>query len=618
MHGFTVEDGLWRFETTLNSVDPNYVEMLVEYEDKRFFSHSGVDLRSVIRASLQAVKAGEIVSGASTLTMQVARLLEDGPTGTLRGKLRQSRVALALERVLNKDQILSLYLTLAPFGGNLEGVRAASLRYFDKPPKRLSQAEAALLIAIPQSPETRRPDRNPDITKTAAQRVLKRLGMPQEIGTNIAKNYAFPALMPHSSRNLMQQHSEHHPLRTTIDFEVQKKMEDLAISVSAGLDARASVALFAMDYTTGEVVSSVGSPNSFDHKRDGFVNMTQALRSPGSTLKPLIYGMGFDAGIAHPETVFEDRPISFGPYAPQNFDGFYRGNVRLRQALQMSLNTSAVVLADKVGPARVMLKLRQSGAKPVVPNKKARLAIALGGFGVSLQDMTGLYAGIANQGVSVSPHWILGQPEKRTDNRLLSTKAAWYVTDILRGVPPPANAPHKALAYKTGTSYGHRDAWAIGYDGRHVVGVWIGRPDGTPVPGVFGGEVAAPVLFQAFSRLKAEFAPFEAPPSDALLVPNMRLPKPLQRLQSSHDADVDPDAPVIMFPPTNTQVAYADILTVKVQNGQAPFQMILNGALTGNRQYQRNFDVQDLAQGFHEITVIDSLGRSAKTRIELR
>jgi len=569
LHGFTVADGLWRFETSHRDVDPVFLEMLVRYEDKRFYRHSGVDVWAALQAAAQAAINGEVLSGASTLTMQVARLLEDGPTGSLKGKLRQVRVALAIERILSKDQILSLYLTLAPYGGNLESTRAASLRYFGKPPSRLTAPQAALLIAIPQSPARRRPDRFPEAANLAALRVLSRLEMPVKQVSDIAGRYDFPQLGAHASLNITREDSSRTVYRLTLDKHIQKQFEALALSSVRTLDRKTSIAMIAMDHTTGQIVASVGSAKYQASDRDGYVDMTQALRSPGSTLKPIIYAMGFDEGLAHPETVFDDRPIDFGSYSPQNFDGVFRGDIRLRKALQQSLNTPVVALTQKLGPARVMSKLDQAGATAVVNGGKAGLAIALGGVGISLKDLVVTYASLANRGYSVEPLLHMNAGPKVTPKQIVSEKAAWYVTDILRGVAPPANASRNAIAFKTGTSYGHRDAWAIGYDGRHVVGVWLGRPDGTPIPGAFGGNTAAPVLFQAFSRLKPRFDPFQPPPSAALLVSSSELPK-------------------------------------------------ANGAPIKNGSHRRSMDVERLSRGFHEFTVIDASGNSAKTRIEFR
>ena len=503
LRAYTVADGRWRMAAMLAEVDPDYLAMLIAYEDKRFYDHAGVDWRSVLRAGWQAVKNGRVVSGGSTLTMQVARLLEESGTGKMGGKLRQMRVALALEQRLSKDQILQLYLLLAPYGGNLEGVRAASLAYFGKEPKRLTPAEAALLVAIPQAPEARRPDRHPGRAAMARGRVLDRALRDGLISEEEARQVAgevvpearrpVPMLAPHLADRAVAAGGARHQL--TIEAGLQAALETLAAEAVAGKGDQLQIAILAADHRSGEILASVGSAGFLADRRQGFVDMTQALRSPGSTLKPLVYALAFDEGLAHPETMIDDRPVQFGTYAPQNFDKMWRGTIRLREALQLSLNIPVVLLTEALGPAKLIAAMERAGMHPALKGDEPGLAISLGGVGVSLQDMVQLYATLARGGVAL-PLRFTG--EGAEGQRVVSAVAAWQVGDILAGLPPPPGAPENRLAYKTGTSYGHRDAWAIGFDGRYVVGVWMGRADGTPVPGAFGADTAAPVLFQAW------------------------------------------------------------------------------------------------------------------------
>ncbi len=335
LRAFTVADGRWRMDP--GPVDPAFTTMLVAYEDKRFYRHNGVDPVAMIRAVGQAVWNGRVVSGGSTLTMQVARLLENSGTGKVTGKLRQMRVATALERRLSKDQILDLYLRIAPYGGNVEGIRAATRAWFGKDPRRLTPAQAALLVALPQSPETRRPDRFPQAATAARTRVLDRMiregildadrvvaALTEPVPT-VRRD--FPALAPHLTQRLRSADPLTGTIRTTIDADLQRAIESLARRAVARSGERLSVAILVADHRSGEILASVGSPGLTDTARAGFVDMTQALRSPGSTLKPFIYGLAFDDGLAHPETLIEDRPIAFGTYAPQNFDRTFRGTV---------------------------------------------------------------------------------------------------------------------------------------------------------------------------------------------------------------------------------------------------------------------------------------------------
>lgn len=629
LRAYTVADGRWRLALPPDKVDPKYLRMLLAYEDKRFYNHAGVDPRSMLRAVGQALWNGRVVSGGSTLTMQVARLLEDGTTGEVGGKLRQMRVALALERRLSKAQILQLYLHLAPFGGNLEGVRAASISYFGKEPYRLTPAEAALLVAIPQSPESRRPDRAADRAEAARNRVLARAVREGVIDAEEAEaalreavpglRKPFPALAPHladRAKDESPQAREHH---LTLDGTLQKKLEALAQEAVKGQGERVQVAILVADHASGEILASVGSAGYQADLRQGFVDMTQALRSPGSTLKPLVYALAFEEGLGHPETMIDDRPMAFGGYAPQNFDKLYVGTIRMREALQQSRNIPVVALTDALGPAKLISAMEKAGMKPVFPGDQPGLAIALGGVGVTLPDMVQLYAALARGGV-VRPLSYRLDAEVPEGQRVVSEIAAWQVGDILAGLAPPPGAPSNRLAYKTGTSYGHRDAWAIGFDGRHVVGVWMGRADGTPVPGAFGADVAAPVLFQAFNRLKAKLDPQPPAPASTLLVANAELPQPLQRFRSRTAVfELAEDAPAVAFPPDGAEVELLPAgLKVRVTGGTAPFTWLADGVPVIVGLETREAMLTLPGEGFVTLSVIDAEGRSARSQVRVR
>ena len=304
------------------------------------------------------------------------------------------------------------------------------------------------------------------------------------------------------------------------------------------------------------------------------------MRSPGSTLKPFIYGLAFDDGLAHPETLIEDRPIAFGTYAPQNFDRTFRGTVSVREALQLSLNVPVIELTEAIGPARLLTALNRAGVTPVLPgDAPPGLAVSLGGVGVTLTDLVQTYAALARLGdpirLSVLPDNAapLLQP-------LFGREAAWMVGNILSGLAPPPNAPPNRLAYKTGTSYGHRDAWAVGFDGAHVAGVWMGRADGSSVPGAFGGDLAAPILFEVFGRIAPELTDLPPPPPATIILPNARLPQNLQRFRPPDAvfAAVATGGPEVAFPPDGAEVETSGVLTVKVRNGTPPFTWLANGA----------------------------------------
>ncbi|MFD3191242.1 penicillin-binding protein 1C [Sedimentitalea sp. HM32M-2] len=630
LRAYTVQDGVWRLAPQLSAVDAGYLRMLLRYEDKRFWQHRGVDPVAMLRAAWQALRTGRAVSGGSTLTMQVARLLEDGSTGRWAGKLRQIRLALALERRLDKRRILTLYLTHAPFGGNLEGIRAASLAWFGKEPRRLTAAQSALLVALPQSPETRRPDRHPGTARAARDRVLARLAghgvLPPGQAAIAARAplphrmRAFPQLAAHLSDRIRAANPAVRRHDLTLRAPIQAALRRLLAEAAAEAGPRLSAALVAVDHHTGQIVASVGSPAyAASGGRQGYVDMTRAIRSPGSTLKPLIYGLAFDQGLVHPESLIRDAPVTFGRYAPANFDGRFRGDIRVREALQQSLNIPVVKLTRDLGPARIMAALRRSGAAPRLPGGRPGLAISLGGVGVSLHDLVQLYAALAQGGQG--PMLRARQAATlQTGQRLMSEVAAWQVGDILSGLAPPPGAPAGMLAYKTGTSYGHRDAWAIGYDGQHVIGVWMGRADGTPVPGAFGGELAAPVLFQAFGRLKPRTAPLPPPPPATLIAATADLPPPLRRFRPRNTPETaSPDAPQLLFPPDGAVLALAGgPVTIKLRGGAPPYLVLADGRPVATLQRRAEFDIPSPGRGFSTLVVIDGEGRSDRATVRLK
>ena len=629
LRAYPVADGLMRLPPPqLAAVDARYRAMLLAFEDKRFDHHAGVDPLAILRAVGQALWHGRTVSGGSTLTMQVARLLEDGSTGTWSGKLRQTRVALALERRLTKAEILTLYLTHAPYGGNLEGIRAATLAWFGKEPARLTPAEAALLVALPQSPEARRPDRHPQAARAARARVLERMRAAgvlsvEEVVTATraplpGAMQPFPRLAPHLADRLRAADPLRQTHHLTLDAGVQARLETLVADAARKAGPQVSAAVLVADHRNGEVIAAVGSPGyAGTDGRQGFVDMTVALRSPGSTLKPLVYALAFDQGMAHPETLIHDGPVMFDRYAPRNFDGLFRGDVTVRDALQLSLNIPVVRLTRDLGPARVMAALRQAGTDPQLPGGAPGLAIALGGVGLTLGDLVQLYAMLAEGGQGPILRTGLEAP-LRQGPRVISAAAAWQIGDILRGLAPPPEAPARVLAYKTGTSYGHRDAWAVGYDGRHVIGVWMGRADGTPVPGAFGGDLAAPVLFEAFGRLKPGFDPLPPPPPETLMLSGAELPPPLRRYRPRGAVLVPSGGPQLTFPPEGARLASGDgRLTLKLNGGAAPFTVLANGAPVGTGLHGREIEITAPGPGFSTFVVVDRAGRSARVSVEL-
>jgi penicillin-binding protein 1C len=632
LRAYATKDGRWRLPASAEDVDPRFLKLLYAYEDKRFLTHHGVDPLAMLRAAWQLGSTGQIVSGGSTLTMQVARLLEPREHRSFTAKLRQVTRALQLEYALSKPEILSLYLTLAPYGGNLEGVRAASLAYFGKEPRRLTLGEAALLVALPQSPETRRPDRYAGRAQAARDRVLDRVAAAGAVPRDeIARAKSeivpherrpMPVFAPHSADRIVIAEPHRRIHRLTIEQPLQAKLQILARERAEALGPNISVAILAVDNDSGEVRARVASSDYFDIRRAGQVDMTAALRSPGSTLKPFIYGLGFEDGLIHPETLIDDRPQRYGGYMPENFDLTFQGTVTIRRALQLSLNVPAIAVLDKVGINRLSARLTQAGAALVLPSGEAPgLAMGLGGVGVTLNDLVMLYAGLARGGEAEPLIERVGQADVRP-RRLLDPVAAWYVGNVLIGAPPPDNAPHNRLAFKTGTSYGYRDAWAIGFDGRMTVGVWVGRADGAPVPGLVGRSAAAPILFDAFARSGETPAQLPPAPKGVVFAASAKLPPPLQRFSGSvYGLAAEP--PRIMFPPNGARLEMAagsapDPLALKIAGGAAPLTIMVNGVPVGAPGYRRSLFVRPDGPGFVRLTVMDARGASDSVVVRLQ
>ncbi len=630
LRAYAMADGRWRLPVNAaTDVDPTYLKLLFAFEDRRFRSHAGVDPVALGRAAYQLVTRGHIVSGGSTITMQLARLMEPRRQRSISAKFRQIVRAIEIERQMNKDQILDLYLAMAPFGGNLEGVRAASIAYFGKEPKRLSLSEAALLVALPQSPENRRLDRYPNAARAARDRVLDRMveeGVVSDADAASAKaapvpklRKPMPILAPHSADNAMLSVKNKPVIALTLDAPLQQALETLARDRATALGPNISVAILAVDNASGDVLARVGSPDYFDERRAGQVDMTRAVRSPGSTLKPFIYGLAFEDGFVHPESLIDDRPIRFGSYAPENFDMTFQGTVPVRKALQMSLNVPAIALLDRVGASRLSSRLKQAGANLELPKDEAPgLAMGLGGVGITLQDLVMLYSGLARLGNTRPLQELQSQREGVEEpQRLLDQVAAWQVGNVLLGTPPPENGVHNRIAFKTGTSYGYRDAWSIGFDGRMTIGVWVGRPDGAPAPGIVGRTTAAPILFDAFARSGKQPAAFPKPPKGTLMATNAKLPLPLRRYRPLGElVRTDGErAPHIQFPLDGSRIdalagdgMSSPVMPVKVAGGVLPITMLVNGVSVGEFDGRRQRLIDSPGPGFARLTVIDAKG----------
>ena len=517
LRAFADSDGVWRYPVTAKQVSPLYLAALLHYEDRWFYRHPGVNPYALARGFAGGLRHGHIVSGGSTLTMQVARIIQPIPH-TFRGKLVQILRALQLEAHLSKAQILDLYLNHAPFGGPIEGVDAASWAYLGKPASQLSRAEAALLAVLPQSPSRLRPDRHPEAARAARDKVLRRM---RDLGVWSAAQVRDAAIEPVVARSLRaplsaallaerlhQQQPQARRITTTIDADLQRAAEDRVTTYLARLPARTSAALLVVDNATLEASIYVGTAEFADPVRLGHVDMVRAPRSPGSTLKPFLYGLALDDGLITSQSLLVDAPQDFGGYKPGNFDEAFSGPVSVAEALQRSLNVPAVDVLDRVGPNRFVARLANGGIDLGLPDgAKPNLSIILGGASTRLENLVGAYTAFANGGVAGTPRYT---PEQSAQpRRLLSPGAAWIIRDVLAHNPADVEgAPlegtinrHATVAWKTGTSYGYRDAWAIGVTDRWTIGVWIGRPDGTPSPGQYGAVTALPLLFQIVDML---------------------------------------------------------------------------------------------------------------------
>lgn len=645
LRAFTTQDGYWRLPVYLDAVDPDYIKMLIAYEDRRFFSHIGVDPLAMLRAGAQFIaNGGRIVSGGSTITMQVARLIEPRAKRSLPAKLRQMARALQIERRLSKEEILQLYLTLAPYGGNIEGVRAASLAWFGREPRKLSLSQSALLVALPQAPETRRPDRNRDGAEQARNRVLERMRdaglIPAgEIARASAATIpggrkAMPHLAAHMADRALVSQPSMRKIPLTLDRTLQARLEDLARETAQRLGPKLSLAMVLADGRTGKVLASVGSTGHLDAARAGAIDMTLAVRSPGSTLKPFIYGLAFEDAVADPQTLIDDAPADFSGYRPRNFDRGYMGEVSLVEALQMSLNVPAVRLLEAIGPQRLLARFRRGGIElDLPPGGAPGLAIGLGGAGVSLRDLVQLYTSFVNNGAAVplsdgTTDFAEGgdQPVTGMDHPVLDSHASWRVSHILNGVEAPQNAPRIVIAYKTGTSYGYRDAWAIGFDGRHVLGVWVGRADAAPVPGISGIATAAPLLFDAFVRSGLKPVAFPPPPSGLVARSREDLPFALKKFGSGGESGVAVAGasmpPRIVYPPQGARVALSDRgagrltpLVIKLQGGAGPYRLIANGAPVQRPSRRKIINWTPDGAGASTLTVMDAEGRAASVSV---
>jgi penicillin-binding protein 1C len=629
LRALPVEDGRWRIRADLRRTDETFQRRLVAIEDKRFWWHPGVDPAAVMRAAASAALHGRVSSGASTLSMQTARLLEPRAR-TIPAKLIEMARAVQIEARLSKREILALYLTLAPYGGNLEGVRAASLSYFGHEPETLTAGEQALLIALPQSPEARRPDRRPEAARAARREVLDKMirtGALTEVEAAEAEEEPlpgrspFPALAWHAAGELARgAKAGEASVVSTLDARLQARLEPLAAAAARAQGPEATAAILVVEIKGRAVRAAVGSGGL--SRPGGWIDMTRAIRSPGSALKPFIYGLAFDDGLAAPDTQIEDAARRFGDYQPENFDRIFRGKVTAREALAHSLNVPAVEMLDKLGPAAFEARIDGTGVNLVRPRAQTReagLAMALGGVGISLRDLATLYAALGDEGVVKPLAWTEAEAERRENQggrRLMRAEAAEQVLAILRETPPPAGATAAALtkgrpvmAFKTGTSYGFRDAVAAGVVGPYVVAVWTGRADGGARGGLTGRDAALPLLFDAADLI-------DAPASAPRPIAPRGAPAALARLETQ-DA-----GPRLVFPPDGSTVQVEAFGPTSrglvLAAGGEGLRWYVDGAPLGVDAVSRRTVWRPKGPGFYRLTVVDGQGRKATARVRVK
>ena len=634
LRAFSAPDGRWRFAVSLEEIDPAFVEALVRVEDKRFWNHHGTDWFGMARAAVDSAAAGRVVSGGSTITMQTARMLEPRPRN-IGSKLVEIWRANQLERRFTKDEILELYLTLTPYGGNLEGVRAASWSYFGHEADRLSSDEIALLIALPQSPEVRRPDRRPEQAKKSRDWVAAKLTgygvFPEGEAEEVAalpvppRRLDFPDRAWHGADAALA-NGPREDVRSTLDAALQAELERIALTRAESEGVDVQVSAIVVHVPTRAVRALVGSASR--DRAGGWIDLTNRARSPGSTLKPFIYGLAFDDGIASADTRVEDLPSTFAGYRPENFDRMFRGDVRVSDALQHSLNIPAVLMLDRIGAERFSAQLAMAGARPRFTGAAghgAGLALALGGAGLTARELAILYAALGDGGIAKPLVWRVEEERLSYEDpgrRLMSSASASEILRILQGSPAPAgrmpgsltrDAPQ--IAFKTGTSYGFRDAWAAAVSGDHVLIVWIGRADGAPRTGATGRDIALPVLFEMADRVSHHLRD-DGEARARLTTEPRRKSRGAQRNLSENRP------PEILFPPEGAELWAGPV------NGQPGRPFVLAGRGTGQLSWFVDGTPtalddagspiwQPRQPGFYQVTAVDAEGRATRVRVRV-
>lgn len=514
--GYISSDSYWRKPLKLNDISPLLQKSALTCEDRWFYYHPGINPVSLIQAAYADIRAGKIVRGGSTITMQIARMMEP-KSRTLKAKIIEVLRAFQLELHFSKKELLELYFNIAPYGGNIEGVGAASYFYFGKPARELTASQAALLTSIPNSPQALRPDINLASSLNARNRVLAAMrnnkiisesdykeALDEEIK---GKKYRLPNIAPHLCNELLTRYRGRPEITCAVDLKIQSICEAVINSYRGPLAMKGinNAAVVVIRNSTAEILAMVGSCDFNDIQHEGQVNGATAPRSPGSTLKPFVYGMALDKGLVSPNMMIEDLPAYYSGYAPENYDRQYRGAVSVTDALRNSLNVPAVHICARVGQKNFFALLKNGGLSTLTrKDSDYGLPLILGSCEIELLDLTSLYGCLARGGVYKKYHYLTD--ESSVDSaRLFSPAAAYILSEIMSELERPdfpsswefsPNIPK--VAWKTGTSFGRKDAWSIGFNPTFTVGVWAGNFNGEPSPDLVGAEAAAPILFEIF------------------------------------------------------------------------------------------------------------------------
>lgn len=608
---FLAGDDRYRLRSDIQQIDPLYFKILFAHEDRRFNDHSGVDWMSMARAFWQLVTNGRFVSGGSTLTMQTAKLIDPAPR-TLTSKLNEMQRAISLERHTNKEQILTLYTSLTPYGGNVEGIEMGSRIWFGKSPRHLTPAQAALLVALPQSPEFLRPDRHPKRAKRARDRIL-RIARDRGVLTDEQMRSAMLSPIPDSKQTLPK--STHHlawrvkekgeRIQTTIDHDLQQDIERIALNTS--LPDGTNLAILVADAQSGDLLGYLGSRDYFSHNNAGAFDFARAIRSPGSTLKPFIYGMAESNHLIHPNTLISDRPVSFAGYQPENLDNRFRGEVTAAEALRLSLNVPAVKVLARLTPDRFTAQLEQAGI--TLQNGKG-LPIALGGAGLALEKLVELYTALALDG-KIRPIGFIKARAPSPTKKLIDQQAVAHLNWALSSAGAPSHrikgiTSNRAIAFKTGTGPGGSDALAIGTNGRYIIGIWSGTISGEPLPGNLGLQNAAPLLLRLFDLVGDDNLKLERPKEP---------PRLQTKFRSSQQKRADSGIK-ILFPEAGTTIKLRKgrtTIPLQIQNMSYPLVRTLNGNNLEIINSPKELSMTLTQPGTYHLSLVDRNGSAGRS-----